>query len=128
MFTTLQTNPSAHILYLRESQNVMQGVHNFIMKDSILYVAQNVCSLITALSVNAADFLSSWMSMNMLAGGIMIHSLFPRDQIKAPYLQVVRMFSTASTFLPSIQHVYSGLTDMETLTSRRELPPVCISG
>jgi hypothetical protein len=38
---------SAHIPCLRESQNVMQGAHNFIMRDSTFYVAKNVCPVIT---------------------------------------------------------------------------------
>ena len=38
-------------LCLRESQNVMQGAHNFVLRDSAFYVAQNVCPVITALMV-----------------------------------------------------------------------------
>ena len=37
--------------FLRGPQNVMQGAHNIVMRDSTLYVAQNVCPLITALMV-----------------------------------------------------------------------------
>jgi hypothetical protein len=44
-------NSPAHIPCLRESQNVMQGAHNFIMRDSTFYVAQNVCPETTALMV-----------------------------------------------------------------------------
>jgi hypothetical protein len=41
-------NSPAHI---RESQNVMQGAHNFIMRDSTFYVAKNVCPEAKALMV-----------------------------------------------------------------------------
>jgi hypothetical protein len=44
-------NSSAHIPCLRESQNVMQGAHNIIMRDSTFYVAKNVCPETTALMV-----------------------------------------------------------------------------
>ena len=33
----------------QESQNVMQGAHGFVMRDSRIYVAQNVCPVTTAL-------------------------------------------------------------------------------
>ena len=33
----------AHILCLRECQNVLPGAHNFVIRDTTLYVAQNVC-------------------------------------------------------------------------------------
>jgi hypothetical protein len=47
----VQTNSLAHFLYLRESQNVMQGAHNFVMREPRFYEAQKVCSVITALMV-----------------------------------------------------------------------------
>ena len=43
-----QIDSLAHVVCLRESQNVMQGAHNFIMRDTTLYVAQNVCTVTTA--------------------------------------------------------------------------------
>ena len=42
-------NSLAHILCFQEPQNVMQGAHSFIMRDSTFYVAQNVCIVTTAL-------------------------------------------------------------------------------
>jgi hypothetical protein len=46
-----QINYLAHILCFWESQNVMQGAHNFTIRDTTLYVAQNVCTVTTALMV-----------------------------------------------------------------------------
>ena len=43
-----------------------------------------------------AEFLSRLEFMNMPAETKRIHSLFPKDPIQAPYLQVVRMFSRGS--------------------------------
>jgi hypothetical protein len=46
-----QINSSAHIHCLWESQNVMQGAHDFIITDATLYVAHNVCIVTTALMI-----------------------------------------------------------------------------
>lgn len=42
-----------YILWLMSvgNQNVMQGAHNFVMTDTTLYVAQNVCTVTMALMV-----------------------------------------------------------------------------
>ena len=47
-------NSSSDFLFLWKTQNVMQGAHIY-MRDSTLYVAQNVCPVIIALMVSDMD-------------------------------------------------------------------------
>ena len=67
------------------------------MRDSTLYMAQNVSFYH---GINwfryGSEFLSRLKFMNMPAETKRIHSLFPKDPIQAPYLQVVRMLSRGS--------------------------------
>ena len=71
----------------------MQGGRNINMRDTTLYVAQNVCTVTTALMFKIFIRLWRLRFMDMPAGVKMIHPLFPKDQIQVPYLQVVRIFS-----------------------------------
>jgi len=72
----------------------MQGTGNVVMTNSRLYVAQNVCPVITTFIVCDMDltFFSRLKFMNMPAGVKMIYSSFPKDPIQVPYSQVVRTF------------------------------------
>ena len=51
----LQYIPTFFGSHLLGPKHVMEGAHNVVMRDSTLYVAQNVCLFITALMVSDID-------------------------------------------------------------------------
>ena len=82
----VSTNSSAHILCLQESQNVMQGAHNFTMRDSTFYVAQNVCPVITALMIWDIDqsFCQDWGSWACQQGSKWLALCSSKTKFKCP--------------------------------------------
>ena len=82
----VSTNSLAHIHFLWESQNVMPGAHNFTMRDSTFYVAQNVCTVITALMIWDIDqsFCQDWGSQACQHGSKWQALCSPKTKFKCP--------------------------------------------